>query len=87
MRRFFTGEVFLAIAVLASGCSVIVPSDREMIHQNYLNAQAMNAKVQAIQTPTQDEWCACRKWWQQEEWTWAALDAWAKGEKPQTAGK
>jgi len=70
-------------AALAAGCSIIMPADRDMIHQNRLNAEAVAAKVQAIPIPSDADWTACQTWFAQEARTWRALDAWAQGKKPE----
>ena len=77
----------LAAAVVA-GCSIVMPADREVLHGHFLNAVAVNAKVQAIETPTPEEWAACKAWWNAEAETWTWVDDWTRGVKPQvdTAG-
>ena len=64
------------------GCSYVTPADQAVIHANYQNAVAINAKVQV------DPACPAyaKVWWDAEAKTWVAMDAWAKGVKfPTTA--
>ena len=69
--------MFVALVGLAlAGCtSYIVPSDRLVIHANYMNAVATCQKVQA------DPACPAyaKSWWSSEAKIWSALDQWSKG--------
>ena len=64
------------LVLLLVGCSYVKPSDRVVIHDHHLNAQAINAKVQVDEALPD----YVKQWWAAEAKTWKALDAWAKGE-------
>jgi len=64
-----------ALALTMGGCSVVTPSDRALIHDHRLNADAINVKVQA--DANLPAWV--REWWDAEARTWRAIDAWAAG--------
>lgn len=87
----------LLLVVLAAmffgGCmSIILPTDRDMLHKNALNAQATSAQVQALQVvPSADgatvnvkvaDWVAIKTWWAAEAKTWWAIDLWSQGKDP-----
>jgi hypothetical protein len=76
--------VLVGAFLLGAGCTIVTPADRVVIHQNYLNAQAMNAKVQAVAVPTPNQWAAVQAWWNSEENCWMWLDDWANGRTPTT---
>ena len=67
--------LIVVLALLVAGCSYVTPSDRLVIHDHYLNAVAINAKVQV--DPALPDYA--KTWWGAEERTWKAMDAWAKG--------
>jgi hypothetical protein len=69
--------IAIVMLALVAGCSIVMPADRAVIHDHYLNASAINAKVQAEDTLP----IYVRTWWDAEEKTWKAMDAWSKGEK------
>lgn len=77
----FAAIILVAVSLAAAGCSIIMPADREMLHGHHLNAQAFNAKTQSGEASPE----AMRAWIAAEARTWAALDAWSKGEKPAAA--
>jgi hypothetical protein len=81
LRRWWL-VVFVAGAVLASGCSTASQADREMIHKARLNAEATAALAANIGTPTTANWMAAQEWWAAEAAMWVALDDGANGKPP-----
>jgi len=79
MKRLLA--VLLVGCLVVGGCSIIMPADRDMIHQHALNAEAFTARVQV--NPAVPE--VVKAWLAAENRTWQAMDAWAKGKKPLTA--
>ena len=79
MKRLLA--VLLVGCLVVGGCSLVMPADRDMIHQHALNAQAFNERVQA----NPDVPLVVKGWMSAEYRTWQAMDAWAKGKKPLTA--
>ena len=79
--------------MFAGGCAYVPPGDQLVIHSNNLNAQAINAKVQASPTaPAVPDGTLApvpayvKVWWAAEAKTWTAMEAWSKGQKfPATA--
>ena len=73
MKRLMT--LALAGLMLAGCTSYTVPSDRLVIHANYLNAVATCQKVQA------DPACPtyAKVWWSSEAKIWNAIEQWSKG--------
>ena len=65
----------IGLILAVGGCSVVMPSDRAVIHDHRLNAEAINAKVQT--DANLPAWV--REWWDAEAQTWRAIDAWATG--------
>ena len=79
MKRLVLTVVVLAVVL--AGCSYVTPSDRLVIHDNYLNAHAIAGKAESdANLPDY-----AKRWFAAEARTWAAMDAWSKGE-PFTEG-
>jgi len=77
MRKVTIGMCLLWV-MLISGCSFTTAGDRAVIHNDMLNATAMNAKVQsdpnALPEYVKESFSAYAK-------MFVALDAWAAGQK------
>jgi hypothetical protein len=73
MRNYMIG---LVVCLWVCGCSYTAPSDRTVIHANYLNATSINEKVQKDATLP----AYAKTWWAAEEKVWQAMDSWSKGE-------
>jgi hypothetical protein len=69
--------------MMITGCSNVTSSDANVIAQNKANVVAMNNKIKDLEFKTVDKdgnvkdapWV--KQWWQAEQTSWEALDAWA----------
>lgn len=80
--------LILLVAVLSStGCATVVkPSDVIFFDASAANARVFNAKVQAIEDPTPQDWADTKRWVDAQAGKAAYLADWAHGRDPEASG-